>query len=60
MTAKSLPPDLLEILVCPACRSQLNYSEPKQTLTCTACRRVYPIRDGLPVLLIDQATIEQA
>jgi uncharacterized protein len=60
MTTKSLPPDLLEILVCPACHSQLNYSEAKQTLTCTACRRVYPIRDGLPVLLIDQATIEQA
>jgi uncharacterized protein len=57
---KSLAPDLLEILVCPACRSQLDYSEARQTLTCTACRRVYPIRDGLPILLIDQATIEPA
>jgi uncharacterized protein YbaR (Trm112 family) len=53
-----ISPDLLEILVCPACRSKLDYSEPKQTLACVLCRRVYPIRDGLPVLLIDQATIE--
>jgi len=53
-----LSPDLLEILVCPACHANLDYSEPRQTLTCTACRRVYPIRDGLPILLIDQATIE--
>jgi uncharacterized protein len=53
-----LPPDLLEILVCPACRGKLNYSDPKQTLACESCRRVYPIRDGLPILLIDQATIE--
>ena len=55
---KSLSPDLLEILVCPACRAKLDYSEPRQTLTCTACQRVYPIRDGLPILLIDQARIE--
>ncbi len=55
---KSLAPDLLEILVCPACRSKLDYSEPRQTLTCTACRRVYAIKDGLPILLIDQATID--
>jgi len=55
-----LSPDLLEILVCPACHANLDYSEPRQTLTCTACRRVYPIRDGLPILLIDQATIEPA
>jgi uncharacterized protein len=52
-----LSPDLLEILVCPACHGKLDYSEPKQTLTCTACRRIYPIRDGLPVLLIDQARL---
>jgi uncharacterized protein YbaR (Trm112 family) len=55
-----LSPDLLEILVCPACHGKLDYSEPKQTLACVSCRRVYPIRDGLPVLLIDQATIESS
>lgn len=53
-----LSPDLLEILVCPACHGKLDYIEPKQTLACGSCRRVYPIRDGLPVLLIDQATVE--
>ena len=53
-----LSPDLLEILVCPACHGKLDYSESGQTLACVSCRRVYPIRDGLPVLLIDQAKIE--
>jgi uncharacterized protein YbaR (Trm112 family) len=49
--------ELLAILVCPACHGKLDYSEEKHTLTCLACRRIYPIRDGLPILLIDQATI---
>jgi uncharacterized protein YbaR (Trm112 family) len=55
-----LSPELLAILVCPACRAKLNYSEPAQTLTCTGCRRVYPIKDGIPVLLISEATMESA
>ena len=55
-----LSQDLLDILVCPACRSPLRYSEPAQTLTCTACRRVYPIQDDIPILLVERATIERA
>lgn len=53
-----LPQDLLDIIVCPACKKDLIYSEAKQTLTCTACRRVYPIKDDIPVLLLDEAKIE--
>jgi len=54
-----LPKDLLDIIVCPACKKDLNYSEAQQTLTCTACRRVYPIKDGIPILLADEAKMEQ-
>lgn len=55
----SLPQDLLDILVCPACKQPLSLSPAQDSLKCAACRRVYPIRDGIPVLLIDQATIDQ-
>ena len=53
-----LPKELLDILVCPACKQTLTYSEAAQTLKCTACRRVYPIRDEIPILLVDEAKIE--
>ena len=55
-----LSQDLLDILVCPACRNPLRYSETAQTLTCTACRRVYPIQDDIPILLVERATIAGA
>ena len=50
--------DLLDILVCPACHGPLIYNEPAQTLKCNGCRRVYPIRDGIPIMLVDQAKVE--
>ncbi|MGH9602669.1 MAG: Trm112 family protein [Terriglobales bacterium] len=53
-----LSKELLDILVCPACKQPLAYSETAQTLKCAACRRVYPIRDEIPILLIDEAKIE--
>lgn len=54
-----LPQDLLDILVCPACKQPLAYSAEKQTLKCGACRRVYPIRDDIPILLVEEAKIEE-
>lgn len=51
--------DLLNILVCPEDKSPLVYNEQAATLKCTQCRRVYPIRDDIPVLLVDEATIEE-
>jgi len=54
----SLDPQLLEILACPDTHhAPLTYDPDAQTLTCTECRRVFPIRDGIPVLLLDEATI---
>jgi hypothetical protein len=52
----TLDPQLLEILACPDTHhASLTYDPEAQTLTCTECRRVFPIRDGIPVLLLDEA-----
>lgn len=63
----NIEPSLLEILACPACHSPLTIETladaPKdadaQELVCTnsECRRAYPVRDDIPVLLIDEARI---
>lgn len=50
--------ELLEMLVCPACKSRLEHRQDPETLKCTACHRVYPVEDGIPVMLVDKATIE--
>lgn len=51
----SLSPDLLAIIVCPACKGDLIYDAAAQTLTCNACRVRYRIEDDIPVLLVDEA-----
>ncbi|MDR1791660.1 MAG: Trm112 family protein [Propionibacteriaceae bacterium] len=55
MTA--LPTDLLDIIVCPACHAQLALDVEKEELVCTdgKCGLAYPIKDGIPVLIVDQA-----
>ncbi|MDQ1707742.1 MAG: uncharacterized protein QOJ88_953 [Pyrinomonadaceae bacterium] len=50
--------DLLEILACPACKAKVELKPDGSALKCVACRRVYPIRDDIPVMLVDEATIE--
>jgi len=50
--------ELLDILVCPLCKKRLVLKHEGQSLQCGECRRVYPIRDGIPILLIDEAVIE--
>ena len=49
--------ELLDILACPACHGEIIHDEKKDTLNCKACRRSYPIKDDIPVMLIDEATI---
>lgn len=50
--------DLLEILACPACKAKVELKPDGSGLRCTQCKRVYPIRDDIPVMLIDEAVIE--
>lgn len=52
----ALDPRLLAILVCPKCRSDLEYLEAEEQLRCPACRVIYRVEDDIPVLLIDEAT----
>ena len=50
--------DLLDILACPACKAKVELKPDGSSLKCVECHRVYPIRDDIPVMLIDEATIE--
>jgi LSD1 subclass zinc finger protein len=51
--------ELLEILACPACKTPVTLVKEGTALKCAACHRVYPIKDDIPVMLIDEATIEK-
>lgn len=51
--------ELLDILICPACRGELELKEDGSGLKCVACKRVYPIREDIPVMLVDEAKIEE-
>lgn len=52
----ALDPQLLDILACPDTHhAPLDYDAAAQTLTCTQCRRVFEVRDDIPVLLLDEA-----
>lgn len=47
---------LLEILICPNCRGEIAYLEAEEVIECIGeCRYRYPVRDGIPVMLIDEA-----
>jgi uncharacterized protein YbaR (Trm112 family) len=52
----SVTPELLAVLVCPKCKGELEYHEVDSVLICHACRLRYEIRDGIPIMLIDEAT----
>lgn len=47
--------ELLEILCCPQCKGPLRLTENQDGFICEACRLKYPIKDDIPVMLIDQA-----
>lgn len=53
---------LLDILACPACKGDvelIEYGEDVHGLKCAACKCIYPIRDGIPIMLIDEAIKEK-
>ena len=56
----AISPELLEILRCPKCKSEVKLKDDKSGLKCvnSDCRLVYPIRDEIPVMLIDEAKTE--
>lgn len=47
--------NLLEVLACPKCKGEVSPSEKGEGLVCEACKLLYPVRDDIPVMLIDEA-----
>ena len=50
----AVDPRLLEVLICPACRGPVR-TRVEPGIECVDCGRIYPIRDGIPVMLVDEA-----
>lgn len=50
--------ELLDLLVCPFCKAKVVLKDDGSALKCVNCHRVYPVRDDIPVMLVDEATIE--
>jgi uncharacterized protein len=50
--------ELLDILVCPLDKTPVKLTADRHGLKCPSCRRVYPIREDIPVMLIDEARID--
>ena len=50
-----MDPKLLEILVCPICKGPLHYRRPAEELVCKADRLGFPVKDGIPVMLEEDA-----
>ena len=57
----AVSPELIEILRCPKCKSKVEIDDKQTRLKCVnaECSLVYPIRDEIPVMLIDEATVEK-
>lgn len=51
----NLDPGLLAILVCPVCRTRLAVDEDAAELVCAPCALAYPVREDIPVMLVDEA-----
>lgn len=55
----SIDPELLEILACPLCKEDVKLVKNGEGLQCVKCKRIYPIRDGIPIMLVDEAYFEE-
>jgi len=55
----SVSKELLEILACPLCKEAVSLTPDGSGLKCPKCHRVYPIRDDIPVMLVEEAAVEK-
>jgi uncharacterized protein len=55
--AMSISQKLLDILVCPQCKTPVKLTPDQSGLKCQTCHRVYPIRDEIPVMLVEEASL---
>jgi len=54
----ALNPQLLDVLACPLCKTEVKLTADEKGLKCVKCHRVYPIKEDIPVMLIEEAAIE--
>lgn len=52
----ALDEQLLDILICPDCGGDVEYKDRRHLIICTACGLQYPVQDGIPVMLVEEAT----
>lgn len=52
--------ELLDILACPVCIAEVKLTPDGQGLKCVKCNRIYPIQDGIPVMIPEEANIEES
>ncbi len=53
-----ISPSLLAILACPRCKGDVKLTADEKGLKCVACHRVYPVKDDIPVMIVDEAVVE--
>jgi uncharacterized protein YbaR (Trm112 family) len=51
----AVSPELMEILVCPACKGKVELNGEGTALKCVECLRIYPVRDDIPVMIIEES-----
>jgi len=54
----TINPKILKILACPQCKTDVELTSDEKGLKCVKCHRVYPIKQDIPIMLIDEASIE--
>lgn len=47
--------ELLDILACPNCKGDIHLNQPQDGLVCDACHLMYPIKDDIPIMLVEEA-----
>lgn len=57
--AETIDPEILALFACPACDDRPPLRQDSQTLVCTRCGRIYPIREGIPDLLVEDSTLPE-
>ena len=57
--AMAIHPDLLEILACPVCKTPVELVQDGAGLRCAQCKRVYPVREDIPIMLPEEATVSE-
>ncbi|MFZ5998045.1 MAG: Trm112 family protein [Nitrospirota bacterium] len=52
----ALSKELLDVLACPKCKGDLIYKEAENGLLCPTCKLMYPVKDDIPIMIIEEAT----